>query len=147
MGRQYPDFPRVGVGAVIWKDGLVLLIRRAAEPRAGKWSLPGGLQQLGESLRQAVLREIAEETQLRVELGDVVAVVDLILKDSHDAVEYHFTVIDYEADWVEGEALAGDDALETVWADPLDLAPYDLPQKQEEVIAKALAKRRDSIVL
>lgn len=147
MSRRYPDFPLVGVGAVIWKEGKVLLIKRAAEPRAGQWSLPGGLQHLGESLKEALLREIAEETGLDVKLGEVVAVVDLILKDGAGAVEYHFTVIDYEADWLAGEVQAGDDAQDAVWADPLDLSAYDLPEKQGEVIATALSRRRNSIVL
>lgn len=147
MSRQYPEFPRVGVGAVIWKDGKVLLIRRAAPPRQGLWSLPGGLQHLGETLNQAILREIKEETGLEVKLGEIVAVVDLILKDADNAVEYHFTVIDYEADWIRGEAVAGDDAADITWAEPLTLEKFDLPQLQQNVIEKALSRRRNSIVL
>jgi ADP-ribose pyrophosphatase YjhB (NUDIX family) len=147
MSRQYPDYPRVGVGAVIWKGGQVLLIRRAAPPRQGKWSLPGGMQHLGETLAEAIIREIKEETGLEVRLGEVVAVVDLIERDAAGDVEYHFTVIDYEADWETGEAIAGDDAAEAVWADPLHLSPFDLPRLQQSVIAKALSRRRNSIVL
>lgn len=147
MSRQYPEFPRVGVGAVIWKDGKVLLVRRAAPPRLGLWSLPGGLQHLGETLNQAILREIKEETGLEVKLGEMVAVVDLIQKDADNAVEYHFTVIDYEADWIRGEAVAGDDAAEVAWADPLFLNKFDLPSLQQNVIEKALSRRRNSIVL
>ncbi|MBF0355732.1 MAG: NUDIX hydrolase [Alphaproteobacteria bacterium] len=147
MSRQYPDYPRVGVGAVIWKGGYVLLIRRAAEPRKGSWSLPGGMQQLGETLAEAIMREIREETSLVVNLGEIVAVVDLIEQDTQGVVEYHFTVIDYEADWILGEPMPGDDASEAVWVDPMHLASYDLPQKQQEVISKALARRRNSIVL
>ncbi|CAA6603334.1 hypothetical protein MTBLM1_10354 [Rhodospirillaceae bacterium LM-1] len=147
MTRQYPDYPRPGVGAVIWKEGRVLLIRRAAEPRKGGWSLPGGLQHLGETLSQAVLREIQEETGLAVHLGEIVAVVDIIQHDAEGKVEYHYTVADYEADWVMGEATPGDDAAEAVWADPMNLAKFDLPFLQQEVIAKALARRRNSIVL
>ncbi|TAN43823.1 MAG: NUDIX domain-containing protein [Rhodospirillales bacterium] len=147
MSRQYPDFPRVGVGAIIWKNGFVLLIRRAAEPRIGQWSLPGGLQHLGETLAEAITREIREETALIVKLGDVVAVADLIERDPAGVIEYHFAVIDYEADWVFGEPRPGDDAAEAVWADPMHLAPFDLPKIQQDVISKALSRRRNSIVL
>lgn len=147
MSRQYPEYPRVGVGAVIWKDGRVLLVKRAAPPRQGQWSLPGGLQNLGENLNRAILREIREETGLEVKLGEIVAVVDLIQKDANDEVEYHFTVIDYEADWIRGEAVAGDDAADIAWADPLALDKFELPQLQQNVIEKALSRRRNSIVL
>jgi mutator protein MutT len=147
MSRQYPEHPRVGVGAVIWKNGLVLLIKRAAPPRQNMWSLPGGMQQLGETLAEAILREIKEETGLVVRLGEIVEVIDLIERDQAGRVEYHFTVVDYEADWDFGQAVAADDALEAVWADPLDLASYELTPQLQSVIAKALSRRRNSIVL
>lgn len=147
MSRQYPDYPRVGVGAIVWKEGKVLLIRRATPPRQDKWSLPGGLQHLGETLTQAILREIQEETSLAVHLGEIVAAVDIIERDAAGEIEYHYSVVDFEADWLLGEPLPGDDACEAIWADPLYLAKYDLPQIQQEVIARALSRRRNSVVL
>src|SRR5579859_1074222 len=95
MQREYPDRPIVGVGAVIIHNGQVLLVRRAKPPLQGRWSLPGGVVELGETLRAAVEREICEETGLVVQATEVVAVLDRILPGDNAGIQYHYVLIDF----------------------------------------------------
>jgi ADP-ribose pyrophosphatase YjhB (NUDIX family) len=136
-----PAGPVAAVGAVVWKGDRVLLIRRGKAPRKGFWSLPGGRQDWGETVHEAVAREIREETGVTIRIVDLAAVVDLIHRDDAGMIEHHFTVIDVVAEWESGEAVAGDDAAEVAWAAPEDLAGYDLTPKMLEVIAIAAEKR------
>ena len=94
-GRQYPERPIVGVGAVIVQDGKVLVVKRKYEPLAGQWSLPGGTLELGETLQEGVAREMREETGLEVEVGPVIEVFDRIMTDDARRVRYHFVLVDY----------------------------------------------------
>lgn len=133
--------PVVGVGAVVWKDDRILLIRRGHPPRQGSWSLPGGRQKLGETVDEAVLREIREETGVAIRILDIAGVVDLI-EWVDGAIDYHYTVIDVVAEWTAGEAVAGDDAAAVTWATLDDLPTYELTPKMLEIIALAALKRR-----
>jgi ADP-ribose pyrophosphatase YjhB (NUDIX family) len=139
--NDYPNRPLIGVGVVVFKDDRVLLIRRGKPPREGQWSLPGGRQRLGERVAQAAAREVAEEAGIEIDVGGLVDVVDSITRDAAGAVEYHYTLVDVVAEWRGGEAVAGHDAAEVAWADPGDLASYDLWQETERIIALAVAKR------
>ncbi len=139
--RQYPERPYVGVGAVILKGDQVLLVRRGKAPRLGAWSIPGGMQHLGETVAEAAHREIHEETGLEVEILGIVDVVDSIQRDGDGRILYHYTLIDVAAAWRAGEARAGGDAAEAVWADPGDLAPYELWEETLRLIRLGLAKR------
>src|SRR6476660_5412765 len=98
MSRQYPDRPIVGVGAVIWRGDAVLLIRRGQPPRVGQWSLPGGAQHLGETLAEAVSREVHEETGLTLVDLRLLTTVDLIERDPDGRVRYHYTLVDFSAE-------------------------------------------------
>lgn len=103
---------------MVVRDGRVLLIRRAKPPRQGEWSLPGGLQKLGETVFEAARREVAEETGVVIRPLAVIDVIDLIDRERYDQrVRYHYTLIDIIAAWVAGEAAAGADATEVQWAD------------------------------
>ena len=133
--------PIVGVGAVVWKDDRLLLIRRGRNPRKGSWSLPGGRQELGETVNQAAAREIREETGIEIRILDTLAVIDLIDRDG-DAIAHHYTVIDVQAEWVAGEARAGDDAEAVAWVLPDQLDGYDLTEKLREVIAASARLRK-----
>lgn len=141
MKREYPDRPIAGVGAVIVRDGpggekQVLLIRRGQEPLKGEWSLPGGAVELGETLEEAVCREVLEETGLIVETVDVVQAFDRISRDAQAQVRYHYVLIDFLCRVVGGSLACASDALEGRWAtgDDLDgLTPLTV-----EVIRKAL---------
>lgn len=107
--------PIVGVGVVVLKDGQVLLIRRGKPPRLGEWSLPGGKQELGETLHDTARREVLEETGIDCMIVSLLDAIDMIARDGDGAIERHFTLIDYVADWVSGEPVAGDDAMEAAW--------------------------------
>lgn len=136
--REHPDRPWVGIGCVVLRpgDGAVLLVRRGKPPRLGQWSLPGGAQHLGETAEAAARREVREETG--VELGPLhlCAVVDAITPGAEpDRPRYHYTIVDYCAEWAAGEARAMDDAAAVAWA--TDLAPYALTPEALAVIARA----------
>ena len=116
--RRKPSHPLVGVGAVVLHGGRVLLVRRANPPRAGEWSLPGGLQHLGETVAEAACREVREETGVDIRVLGVVDVVDLIEYDDPGAgISYHFTLVELLAIWRHGEVIAGEDAADAAWVD------------------------------
>ncbi len=142
MSREYPDRPLVGVGAVIWRDERVLLIRRGKAPRAGQWSLPGGAQKLGETVEEAARREVLEETGLTLERPEVIAAVDLIERDDDGRVRYHYTLIDVSADAAPGEPVAGSDAAETRWFDREEIKALGLWSETLRIIELARAQRR-----
>ncbi len=139
MPRLYPDRPVVGVGAVVWHLGRVLLVRRGNPPRAGSWSLPGGGQELGETVFEAARREVREETGLEIEILGVIDVVDSIQYDENGKIAYHYTLIDVAARRTEGEARAGDDAADVAWADPDALESYDLWAETRRIIRESMA--------
>jgi 8-oxo-dGTP diphosphatase len=137
--RQYPPRPVVGVGAVILHRNKVVLIKRKYDPLAGRWSLPGGTLEIGESLEAGVAREMLEETGLEVEVGPVVEVFDRILRDDEGRVEYHFVIVDYLCRPLGGALQAGSDVDDAVWVAPEDLAQYQITDKATEVVERALA--------
>jgi ADP-ribose pyrophosphatase YjhB (NUDIX family) len=141
--RQYPERPIVGVGAVIVDEGgRVVLVKRRFEPLAGRWSLPGGTLELGETLEAGLAREMREETGLDVEVGQVIEVFDRILLDDERKVRYHFVLVDYLCRPVAGELRAGSDVDEAVLVDPARLEPYNLTAKATAVIRKGLELAR-----
>ncbi len=139
--RSYPRQPVVGVGVVVWLGERVLLVQRAKPPRQGQWSLPGGGLRLGESLRDAARRELREEAGLEVELGEIVASLDLIEHDAEGRVRYHYVLIDFVAE-AKAEALCpGDDAADARWFEPAALAALALWEETRKVIALAGQRR------
>jgi len=129
----------VGVGGVLIHEGRVLLIRRGKEPLRGRWVVPGGTVEIGETLEQALVREMAEETDLAVRPGEVLTVFDRIHRED-DIVQYHYVIVDYLCELVSGTARAGSDAEAIAWAFPAELGDYDLPQKADEVIREAFRR-------
>jgi len=142
MSRLSP-WPVVAVGAIVWKQERFLLIRRGKPPREGGWSIPGGRQEAGETVHEAVHREIREEAGIEIDILAVAAVVDLIERDEED-IKHHYTVIDMLAEWRSGETRAGDDAMDTAWAALEEIDAYDLPDLQVEVITQAARQRRSA---
>jgi 8-oxo-dGTP diphosphatase len=142
--RKYPDRPFVGVGAVIVRDGQVLIVKRRFEPLAGQWSIPGGAVELGETLAASIVREMREETGLEIAVGPVIEVFDRISHDDDGKVLYHFVLVDYLCWPIGGELKAGSDVADARFVDPSDLARYELTVKATEVITRALELDRDA---
>ena len=143
MKREYPETPLVGVGAVIvddhQDDHRVLLIRRGQAPLLGEWSLPGGVLECGETLRQAVVRETREETGLVVETGEMLGVYERVIGDG-GRVRYHFVLIDFLCHPVGGELQAGSDAAEVHWFTREELPALNLAYDANDVVLKGLAR-------
>jgi 8-oxo-dGTP diphosphatase len=145
-GRRYPDRPFVGVGAVIvdsstsrgTADPRVVLIRRRFEPLAGEWSLPGGAVEIGETLETCVVREMAEETGLDVDVGPVIEVFDRITRDDEGRVQYHYVLVDYLCRPSGGSLQPGSDVDAAEWVRAADLPAYHLTEKATAVIHRGL---------
>jgi len=134
--RLYPGRPIVGVGVLIEEDGRYLLVKRAAEPDAGLWSIPGGLIEVGERAEEAAAREALEETGLTVEMLGRIDVVDKIVRDPDGDVRYHFIIIDFLARPLGGEMRAMDDALDAVWVTPGEFTGYQLTPTLVELLKR-----------
>lgn len=140
--REYPDRPWVGIGCIVFRGDHVLLVRRGKPPRIGQWSLPGGAQHVGETAEDAARRELREEAGIEVGPMALAIVVDAISRDDVGRAQYHYTIIDFAAEWRAGEARAGDDVSEVAWALPADLAAYELT----EATHRAIVAARDALL-
>ena len=142
MTRSFPARPVVGIGAVAFvEDGRVVLVKRRFEPLAGRWSLPGGGLEVGETLEAGVAREMREETGLDVDVGAQVETFDRIVLDPDGQVRYHFVLVDYLCEVVGGTLAAGGDAADAVLVHPDALEPYGLAGKTRAVISRAVTMR------
>jgi 8-oxo-dGTP diphosphatase len=143
--RRYPERPIIGVGAVVFDMGRVLLVKRGREPLKGEWSLPGGAVEVGESLETAVAREVFEETGLQVAVGPVIEVLDRIHHGVDGRVEYHFVIVDYLCRPNDRRVEPGSDAADARWVALADLPSYHLTSKAQAVIeqGRVLAARVD----
>ncbi len=144
MKREYPEFPLVGVGAVIVDrhsdEKRVLLIRRAQPPLLGEWSLPGGVLECGETLRQAVAREAHEETGLLVESGELLGVYERVIRDDEQRVRYHYVLVDFLCRPIGGDLKAGSDAADVRWFTREELPALNLAYDANDVVLKGLAR-------
>jgi 8-oxo-dGTP diphosphatase len=138
MKREYPESPLVGVGAVIVADNRVLLIRRGQAPLLGEWSLPGGVLECGETLREAAIREAREETGLVVEVADMLGVYERIIRSDDGRVRYHYVLIDFLCHSVGGELKAASDAAEVGWFTREQLPALGLAYDASDVVIKGL---------
>lgn len=142
MSREYPDRPLVGVGVVVFRGDKVLLIKRGKPPRLGQWSLPGGLQELGETVYQAAMREVREECAIAIEPSAVIDIVDAITPDDAGRTRFHYTLVEVLAEWRSGEPVAGDDAMDLAWFDPADVGALGMWGETTRIIAKGEQMRR-----
>ena len=143
MNREYPDRPLVGVGAVIVQNNRVLLIRRGQPPLLGEWSLPGGVLECGESLRDATIREAREETGLVVETAELLGVYERLIRSEGGRVRYHYVLVDFLCRAVAGNLKAGSDAADVRWFAPGELDGLNLPRDTRDVIEKGLKGTAD----
>jgi 8-oxo-dGTP diphosphatase len=147
--REYPERPIVGVGGVLIEDGKALLIRRGSEPLLGQWSIPGGTLELGETLREGVAREMAEETGIIVRVLDLIEVFERInpylapeARDANVRPRFHFVIVDYLCEKISGEAAAGGDATDVAYVAEEDLPRYQLTEAAMRVLRSAFAMDR-----
>lgn len=132
LNRLYPKQPIAGVGAVIICKGEILLEKRKGEPGRGKWTVPGGLVELGESAEQTVIREVREETNLEVEQPELIDVVNSVTTDENGKIKYHFVIVDYFVKIKSGTLKAADDAAELSWVKFSEVENYDLTRSFRE---------------
>jgi 8-oxo-dGTP diphosphatase len=140
--RRYPKRPIVGVGAIILKRDRILMAQRGKEPLKGWWSLPGGALELGESLKDAVTREVREETGLEIRPLEVFEIFERIMRDSSGAPEYHYILIDYTCRITGGTLCAGDDVCQVEWVRRQDLPALQITEGTLAVIERAFDSRR-----
>jgi len=123
--REYPDAPLVGVGAVTIKNGKILMVKRAFPPGEGKWSIPGGLVEVGEKLSEACARETEEETGVKIEVLELINVFDMVDKDEGGRVRYHYILVDFLAKPVGGADRPSEEVTELKWVD------YEVAKKMD----------------
>jgi 8-oxo-dGTP diphosphatase len=145
MQREFPQHPFVGVGAIIIeadraKSNRVVLVKRAHPPIQGQWSIPGGVLEVGELVRDAAVREAREETGLIVEPGELLGVYDRILYDTGKRVQYHYVLIDFLCRVIGGELRAASDATEVRWFTREELPELNLAEDTQDVIRKGFEK-------
>ena len=141
--REYPKRPIPAIGVVVFNQGKVLLIKRNKPPKSFMWSIPGGAQNLGEKLKDTAAREVNEETGIQIKNIKLIDVVDFIEVDDKDEIKYHYSLIDYVAEYESGELQAGDDAIDAKWVDLNELDEYKLWSETIRIIhhAKTILKR------
>ena len=138
MQREYPDRPQIAVGAIVIRDNRVLLVRRGQPPSEGLWEIPGGRVRLGETLQEAIEREVKEETGVNIFPTNPVYTFDLIERDNRGRVRFHYVIVDLIADYVSGEPKPSDDAREAGWFTFQELEKLQISQTSQE----ALKRRR-----
>ena len=140
--RRYPEHPLLGVGALIFDAGRILLAQRGKAPLMGQWSLPGGLVETGESLENAVRREVLEETGLEVKPLGVLEIFERIMRSADGAAEYHYVLLDYICRVTGGMLSAGDDACRVQWVERRALKDLHITEGTLAVIEKGFRNQR-----
>jgi ADP-ribose pyrophosphatase YjhB (NUDIX family) len=140
MQREFPEVPLVGVGAVIIEDARVVLVKRGHPPLQAEWSIPGGVLEVGELVREAAIREAHEETGLTIEPGELLGVYDRVLRDTEQRVQYHYVLIDFLCRRVAGDLAAASDAAEVGWFSREQLPALKLAEDTLDVIRKGFRR-------
>ncbi|MCL7384842.1 MAG: NUDIX hydrolase [Thaumarchaeota archaeon] len=140
MGKEYPKIPVVAVGALILQDHNILLVKRVNEPGKGKWSIPGGTVELGESLKDAVVREVYEETGLVVEVLELLDIIEVIRKDDAGNIAFHYVILDYLARPVGGNLRAASDASDVLWASVDEAMNMEITESLRAMLRKLKEK-------
>ena len=134
--RSYTENPRVGVGAIVIRDGKVLLVKRGVPPGKGLWAIPGGMIELGETIQQAAEREILEETGISVRAKEAFYIFDFIDRDSGGNIKYHYIIIDFLADYLGGEPKAADDVSDARWVAPDEASALNLSPTTRKLLVQ-----------
>lgn len=136
--RTYPDRPYLAVSAAIVRDGKVLVVRRARKPALNLYTLPGGAVEAGETLVEAVIREVREETQLTIEPLALAGTREAIMRDAQGRVERHFVILSFAARWLSGEPVLSEELDDARWLDPSELAELKTTEGLAEIVVAAL---------
>jgi ADP-ribose pyrophosphatase YjhB (NUDIX family) len=140
--REYPANPIAAVGAIVFKGESVLLIKRAREPSAGQWSIPGGKIELGETLAGAAVREVEEETGIEIRVDKVVNSYDNIIRDESGDIKYHYLIVYYSADYVSGEPRLSPESSDVMWKELSGVREMEMSGILKEIILAAFDRRR-----
>jgi 8-oxo-dGTP diphosphatase len=137
--RTYPTRPFLAVSAAIIRDGRVLIVRRARPPAHGVYTLPGGVVELGETLEEAIIREVHEETALTIEPLGLAGYRQAIARDAAGKIERHFVILPFAARWVSGEPVLNEELAEWQWRHPSELADLNTTEGLAAIVASAYA--------
>ena len=140
--RRYPSVPRIGVGVLVLHGSEVLLVKRGQEPAKGEWSVPGGLVELGESVKEAAHREVREECNIHINLIKQIELFEFIEKDEKKSIKYHYVILDFLAEYVDGEPYASSDVSDTQWVQVSDLDRMDCNASIKKLVQKAFKQYR-----
>jgi len=140
LKKEYPKQPIVGVGAIIIHNGKMLIVKRGSDPGKGKWSVPGGLVELGETVKEAVEREVLEECNLKVEASHLIDIVDNIIRDKNGRIKYHFIILDFFAKLRGGKLKPNSEIIEAKWVPIDEVEKYDLTNTFREFMKRNLSK-------
>lgn len=143
--RRYPKRPVLGVGALIFREDRILLVRRGKEPLSGLWSLPGGALETGELMKDGIRREVLEETGFVIEPVKISTIFERLIPDDSGRTEYHFVLIDYLCEIVGGEGKASSDVSALAWVKESELRNYKITHGTVPVIQDEFRKRRQSM--
>ncbi|NPU83357.1 MAG: NUDIX hydrolase [Syntrophaceae bacterium] len=135
-GREYPDRPRVGVGAIVIREGRVLLVQRGIEPSRGLWAIPGGSLELGETIQEGAEREILEETGIVIRAGEPVYTFDFFERDQAGRIRFHYVIVDVAAEYVSGRVQSADDAADARWLSPDELEALPVSRNTLRVLRR-----------
>jgi 8-oxo-dGTP diphosphatase len=141
--RRHPDRPYLAVSAAVFRNDRVLIVRRARAPAQGLYTLPGGVVEIGESLRAAVVREVREETAIAIDPVALVGEREIIVHDSNGKVERHFVILSFAARWIAGEVVLNDELEEAQWMRPSDVESLPTTKGLTGIIAAAQARIED----
>ena len=142
--RVYPHRPFLAVSAAIARDGKVLLVRRARPPANGLYSLPGGVVEAGETLHEALVREVREETGMAVEPLGLAGFREAIVRDPQNRVERHFVILPFAACWISGEPCLNEELSEALWVEPAEVAGLPTTPGLAAIVAAASEQLRNA---
>lgn len=145
QGREYPERPVLAVGGVVISGARVLLTRRGQPPLEGRWSIPGGLLELGETIAQAVERELNEEASVQVRALELIEIYEKVLRLPNQPPQYHFVILDYLCERIGGNAQAGSDVTDVAWSSEDELDRFNLTAEAKRVVKRAFAMSRERL--
>ena len=138
MRREYPEQPIVAVGVAVCRHDQVLVVQRGREPSLGMWTIPGGVVDLGERMRDAAAREVREECGIEVEVGQVLGILDNIVRDEDGAIRFHYAIVDFCAEYVSGELRLNDELLGGAWITPDRFDEHNVAPRARTILLEAL---------